>query len=134
MRRNRLRVPRLRQPVREVAAGEVPVELLRLDAPAWWSRESALDWIDTEGISTEVLDSQSAASAERMEWGPLNRHRFCAEVWSLSKGWSKPWCAANPRLVPDVVRLRDAGVPLSVPGGYLRERFTHAGVRFEGGE
>ena len=52
--------------MREVAAGEVPVELLRLDDPAWWSRESALDWIDTEGISTEVLDSQSAASLQFM--------------------------------------------------------------------
>lgn len=127
-------VPRLREPVRPPSAESVPVELLDPEDPAWVSPESAFEWIADAGVSDEVLVAASATELRRLEWGPKSRHSVCAGLWALSYGWSKPWCAVNPRLVPDLPRLRDAGVPLAGFHGYLREQFDSAGVRVEGRE
>ncbi len=114
-------MPRLREPERQ-AVGEIPAELLDAGLVAWSSVDASLDWLDLHGLEV--------AQSERLSWGALNRHRTCVEAWSMASGWCKPWCAANPRLVPDWARLREAGIP-SHGGALVVGRLLAAGVRFE---
>ena len=116
-------MPRLRSDKPVAMSGEIPAELLDVGSVAWESLDACLDWLDLHGLEP--------AQVARLSWGPLNRHRACVEAWSLVSGWSKPWCAANPRLVPDWARLRGAGVPTH-GGALVVERFVAAGITFGG--
>ncbi len=105
-----------------MVSGEgLPVELLSAGGDAWVSVESSLEWFELHGLDYDLAV---------LERGPASRHRVAVEAWALANDWSKPWCSANERLVPDGLRLREAGVTLS-PGRALMERLEAAGVRVE---
>ena len=105
-----------------MVSGEgLPVELLSAEGDAWVSVESSLDWFELHGLDYDLAV---------LERGPASRHRVAVEAWALANDWSKPWCSANERLVPDGLRLREAGVRLNASAA-LVERLHAAGVKAE---
>ncbi len=99
----------------------LPVELLSAEGDAWLSVDSSLEWFELQGLDFDLAV---------LERGPASRHRAGVEAWALANGWSKPWCSANPRLVPDGARLREAGVRLNASAA-LVERLHAAGVKVD---
>lgn len=99
----------------------LPAEFLDPESKVWASVSASSKWLDRHGLDVDL---------EVLKRGPASRHRAAVEAWALANDWSKEWCSANSRLVPDGARLREAGVRLNA-SATLVERLQAAGVKVE---
>lgn len=96
--------------------GLVPVALLDKSDDVWKSKQATRRWLAEFGLEW----------TERMEAGPLNRHKEATYAWAMLHGPVRE--LENGHRHPAWDSLRDLGIP-GHGGGALREHMVHLGVR-----